>query len=149
MGSLIIEHLPEGSLLGLDTVAIIYFLERHPTYYAKSLEIFRCIEEGRIKAVMSSLVFAELLVPAYRAGKPQEAEKVQQVLTAFPNLEIAPLTPLIAAEAARLRARYGVRTPDAIHLATGIHRQASGFITNDKGLQRVQEELPIWLLEKA
>lgn len=147
MGSLSIEHLPAGSLLGLDTVTIIYFLERHPAYYSTAREIFSCIEESRFAAVMSSLVFAELLVPAYRAGKPEEAERVMQILTAFPNLEIAPLTPAIAGEAARLRARYGVRTPDAIHLATAIDRKAAGFITNDIGLQRLQDELTIWMLK--
>lgn len=33
MGSLNLKTLPDGNLLALDTVTIIYFLERHPTYF--------------------------------------------------------------------------------------------------------------------
>ena len=98
---------------------------------------------------MSSLVFAELLVPAYRAGRPEEAERVREILTSFPNLEIVPLTPAIASSAARLRAQFGVRTPDAIHLATAICHQAAGFITKYKGFQRMESELNIWMMDGA
>jgi uncharacterized protein len=146
MGSLNINDLPGGRTLSLDTVTLVYFLERHPAFYPTVREIFRKIEENSFKAVISSLVFAELLVPAYRLDKPEEATRLLQVLTNFPNLEIVPLTTAIAAEAARLRAVYGLRTPDAIHLATAIERGAAGFITNDKNLQRLQGELPVWMI---
>jgi predicted nucleic acid-binding protein len=146
MGPLNIDDLPPGCLLALDTVSLVYFLERHPVFYPVVREYFRRIEENVFSAVMSSLVFAELLVPAYKAGKKQEAKRLQQVLTNFPNLEIVPLTSTIAAEAARLRAGYSIRTPDAIHLATAIERNAAGFVTNDKNLQRLQDELPIWMI---
>jgi predicted nucleic acid-binding protein len=141
-----ITDLPEGSILGLDTVTLIYFLEKHPTWFSLVRELFQAIENNRFSAVISTLVFAELLVPAYRAGKPEEASKLQHILSHFPNLEIAPLTPTISAEAARLRARYALRTPDAIHLATAIDSGVRGFITNDNDLQRLQAELPVWIL---
>jgi predicted nucleic acid-binding protein len=48
------------------------------------------------------------------------------------SLEIADL-------GARLRARYGLKTPDAIILATAIHSRATGFIGNDLRLSRVTE----------
>jgi uncharacterized protein len=146
VGPLKITDLPEGSILGLDTVTLIYFLERHPTWFSLVRELFQAIENNRFSAVISSLVFAELLVPAYRADKPDEAARLQHILSHFPNLEIVSLSPSIAAEAARLRARYALRTPDAIHLATAIDRGAEGFITNDKDLRRLQAELPVWIL---
>jgi predicted nucleic acid-binding protein len=72
--------------------------------------------------------------------------RLQKVLTNFPHLEIIPLSTAIASDAARLRADHGIRTPDAIHLATAIDHGAAGFITNDIKLQRLQDELPIWLI---
>ncbi|MBE0597416.1 MAG: PIN domain-containing protein [Desulfuromonadales bacterium] len=62
------------------------------------------------------------------ADQPDEAARVQHILSHFPHLAIVPLSPAIAAEADRLRARYTLRTPDAIHLATamtsgGLHHQ--------------------------
>jgi predicted nucleic acid-binding protein len=41
---------------------------------------------------------------------------------------------IIADEAAQLRARHGLRTPDAIQLATAIRSGASSFLTNDSRL---------------
>jgi predicted nucleic acid-binding protein len=41
---------------------------------------------------------------------------------------------VIAEEAARLRANYSLRTPDAIQLATAIRSGASFFLTNDSKL---------------
>jgi hypothetical protein len=55
---------------------------------------------------MSSLVFAELLVPAYREKDPKRAEDLIRILTDFPNLEVVNLSPEISDEAARLRAFY-------------------------------------------
>ncbi len=146
MGPLNIGDLPRGQIFGLDTVTLIYFLERHQTFYPVVRQLFECIEANHFSAVISTLVFAELLVPAYRAEKPGDAARLQQTLTNFPHLEIIPLTSSIAAEAARLRAQFGIRTPDAIHLATAMDRGAAGFITNDKGLKSIQTGLPVWMI---
>ncbi len=40
---------------------------------------------------------------------------------------------------ARLRAKYLIRTPDSIQLATGIIHGAKYFITNDIALKKVKE----------
>ena len=126
-----------GGLYALDTVTLIYYLERHPVYYAAARILFEKIECGDISAVISSLVFAELLVPPYRAGKPQLAEKITHILSHYPNLTVIPLSSEIAAAAAQLRAKHQLRTPDAIHLATARHAGARGFITNDKELKKI------------
>jgi predicted nucleic acid-binding protein len=46
----------------------------------------------------------------------------------------------IAREAARLRASYGIRVPDALLLATALLEQAQAFITNDTGPRRLTAE---------
>jgi predicted nucleic acid-binding protein len=50
-----------------------------------------------------------------------------------------PLTLNLADQAADLRARYRLSTPDAIQLASAIARNATRFYGNDRGLQRVSE----------
>ena len=147
MGKLNPDALKKGALVALDTVTLIYFLERHPVHYPTVRQLFRQIETGRVSAVMASLVFAELLVPAYRGGEVETVERLVRTLSNFPHLKIIPLTTEIAADAARLRARYGIRTPDAIHAATALAGGAEGIITNDQGLVRLEPELKIWLLE--
>ncbi|MCF6267925.1 MAG: hypothetical protein L3J57_15515 [Desulfuromusa sp.] len=69
MESLDPSQLPESQCYTLDTVTIIYFLERHPHYYQRAKEIFSKIEVGEISVIMSTLVFTELLIPASPACK--------------------------------------------------------------------------------
>ena len=148
MGLLKPSALKPGSTFALDTVVFVYFLELHPTYYTTVKKIFCRIETGKLKAVMSSLVFAELLVPAYKANDRSRAQTLIRVLTNFPNLQVIPLSPEISAEAARLRAIFNIRTPDAIHAATALEAKADGIITNDKGFLRLSNELDILMLDK-
>ncbi len=147
MGPLNWTAIPDGSVVALDTVVLVYFLERHPRFYPLARAVFSRIEEGRLSAVMSSLVLTELLVPAYREAQPSTAERLLAVLQSFPHLKMIPLSCEIAALAARVRACHGLRTPDAIHVATALHEQCSGLVTNDHALLRVQGELTIWIAE--
>ncbi len=39
--------------------------------------------------------------------------------------------------AARMRALYGLKTPDALQAATAVRSGATAFITNDAGLKRM------------
>ena len=140
--------IPKGSRVLVDTVALIYFLEENERYSKKAEAVFARIESGELQGVMASLVFAELLVPLYRSGNPQAAAGLTNRLINFRNLEVITLTTEISREAARLRADYGLRTPDAIHGATAIINQATGILTNDKRLKALtQEGLSIWLFD--
>lgn len=140
--------IPKGSRVLLDTVALIYFLEENERYSKSAEKIFSRIESGQLQGVMASLVFAELLVPLYRSGDPQAATGLSNRLRNFRNLEVIPLTTEISMGAARLRADYGLRTPDAIHAATAISTQSTGILTNDKRLKVLsQEGLSIWLFD--
>jgi len=143
VGPLSPEDLREGSTVALDTVALIYFLEHHPLHFDTARRILLRIEEGTIGGVVSALVFAELLVPAYRAGDRQRAGSALRLLASFPNLKAFDVTTEIAAEAARLRARYGLRTPDAIHAATALLAGADTIVSNDRDLRKVSPEITV------
>lgn len=53
----------------------------------------------------------------------------------------------IANQAARLRASYNLRLPDALQVATAVYAGCDAFLTNDRQLQRVQE-LQVIVLEE-
>ena len=140
------EKLPGERTYALDTVTLIYFLERHADFYPRAKALFLRIEAGEISAIISSLVFAELLVPAFRVGKQQQARKIVRILSNFPNLTVIPLTTTISTAAARLRANHGLRTPDAIHAATALESDATGFLTNDKSFLKIATgDFGVWL----
>ena len=79
----------------------------------------------------------ELLVPAYRGAGEAQVDEFYGLLVAYPNLHwIAPN--LEAADiAARIRARYGLRTPDALQAATAVQAQATGLVTNGAIFERL------------
>lgn len=140
--------IPNGSRVLLDTVALIYFLETNERYSIIAEEIFHRIETGELQGIMANLVFAELLVPLYRSGDSKAATGLANRLINFRNLEVVALTTEISMEAARLRAEYGLRTPDAIHGASAIVTRATGVLTNDKQLKILAREgLSIWLFD--
>jgi predicted nucleic acid-binding protein len=110
----------------------IYFVKQHPIYFPAVKKLLHRTEAGELTAVMSSLVFAELLVPAYRAGEIERAETLIRLLMEFPHLQISSRSPEISVEAARLRASCGMRTPDASHAATALKTGANAIVSNDK-----------------
>jgi predicted nucleic acid-binding protein len=102
--------------------------------------------ERQGRAVTSTITMTELLVHPYRESDIDRVNSIYALTSTFPNLSWVPVTLALADNAARLRAKYSLRTPDAIHLATAIAGSATGFIGNDHVFQRVTE-LEILLLD--
>lgn len=65
----------------------------------------------------------------------------------FPHLSVIPVTDEIAERAAFLRARYNLKTPDAVQLATTLVSGSRFFLTNDADLPSV-EGIQILILER-
>lgn len=59
------------------------------------------------------------------------------ILLQAAHITIVPVSEDIAEEAAQLRARHGLRTPDAIQMATAIRSGAASFLTNDARLPKI------------
>jgi predicted nucleic acid-binding protein len=123
--------------IALDTSIFIYQLDVNPSYFPLTDAVFAWLEEN--SAVTSTLSMTELLVPAYRIGDQRLMKTYYGLLKTYPNLTwIAPELD-VAAVAARLRADYRLKTPDAIQAATAVYAKASAFMTNDPVFQRVRE----------
>jgi predicted nucleic acid-binding protein len=61
------------------------------------------------------------------------------LLSTYPHLEWIAATLDVADSAARLRAQYNLKTPDAIQAATALTSKATGLISNDPAFARVAE----------
>jgi predicted nucleic acid-binding protein len=92
---------------------------------------------GDVQVVTSTLTLSEVLVHPYRDGNRTLADRYFQILLQARNLKTIALSPEIAAEAARLRADYRLKTPDAIQLATAKEAGATAFLTNDAVLAAI------------
>lgn len=96
--------------------------------------------QGRLELVASVLAFAECAVKPYQEGNWAALDQIK-LMFQMPNLTIYPVDDRVAEEAARLRAVYNFKMPDAIHLATAIIHQAEVFLTNDHRLTSIKEIL--------
>jgi predicted nucleic acid-binding protein len=125
--------------IALDTSIFIYQLEANPRYLALADAVFSWVERAGHEAVTSTITMTELLVPSYRDNDEHRVDEFYGLLSTYPNLRwIAP--DLETADlAARLRAVYRLRTPDALQAATGIRATATAFITNDPVFARIDE----------
>lgn len=119
----------------LDSAPLIYLIE-DVAPYALALET-RLAAPGIIQ-VCSDLTRMECRVKPMRDGE-------DALLAAFDGYfsnvvaEVIPLSRQIIDQATALRAHYGFRTPDAIHLAASIGSGCDLFLTNDYSLVRCTE----------
>jgi predicted nucleic acid-binding protein len=126
-----------GSVVGLDSAPLIYFVELHPAYLPLVDPFFAAIESGNIQAVTSSLTLTEVLVHPLRRGNAALARQYSEILLTSSNLLTVPVSTDVAAEGARIRALHGLRTPDALQLAAATLGHASAFLTNDRSFDRI------------
>lgn len=125
--------------IALDTSIFIYELEANARYLGLTDAVFSWVEQAAHEAVTSTITMTELLVPSYREKDENRVDAFYGLLSTYPNLQwIAP--DLETADlAAKLRAQYHLRTPDALQAATAIHTHATGLITNDPVFARIHE----------
>jgi len=126
-------------LVVLDTSVWIYHFEGSAAYGRAADSVLEAVTEGKIEAVASELVLLELLVAPLKTGAQDVADEIELTLLHFPNLQLAPVTRAVLVRAAEIRARYGLRTPDAIMLATAVESGATLAVTNDNAWQKMKE----------
>ncbi|MGO9837276.1 MAG: type II toxin-antitoxin system VapC family toxin [Polyangiaceae bacterium] len=118
-------------LIALDTSAFIYLIEGHPTFFAAVEPIFQAVDAGTVQAVTSVLTLLEVLVKPLEANALALADDFRAAVSASAALRVIDFDRSVAEHAAGIRAAYGYRTPDAIHLATAQLAGADAFVTND------------------
>ena len=126
-------------LIALDTSVWIYHFEGSPAYGRAADSVLEAISQGQIEAVASELVLLELLVAPLKKGAQDVADEIEMTLLHFPHLQLAPVTRAVLLRAAEIRARYGLRTPDAVMVATAIESGATLSVTNDSAWRKVRE----------
>ena len=133
--------------LGVDSAPVIYLIEQHPRYHPLVREVFGRLGGGRLEGITSVVTLGEVLVQPLRHGDVRLAQRYRDVLLQSAGFRTRPLGAIAAERAAELRARYGVRLPDALQLAVALLEGCQAFLTNDHQLKRVAE-LPVLVLDE-
>jgi predicted nucleic acid-binding protein len=123
--------------IAIDTAIFIYLIEEHPDFLALVAPIFEETARGARQVVTSAVTLLEVLVVPYRAGDLVLAERYEALLTRSRGLRLVELDRPQLRAAAQLRARYPLRTPDALQLAAALSHDCAAFLTNDRELPEV------------
>ncbi len=135
----IVKILKGITSIAIDTSPFIYYIEEHKDYIETIEPLFALISEGHFIAHTSLITLIEVLTKPMEVKDESLAEKYETLLTNSDNLILTDIDKNIAVESARLRAKYNIKTPDAIQITTGIINGAKAFVTNDDHLKKVKD----------
>jgi predicted nucleic acid-binding protein len=121
--------------LYLDAAAIIYAVEGAPAL--QGLVAGRITETVAADGLLltSRLSRLETRVRPLREGRTDLLARYDEFFTRR-NVAMIELSAAVVERATGLRARYGFKTPDALHLASAIDAGAEEFLTGDSELAR-------------
>jgi predicted nucleic acid-binding protein len=118
-------------LIFLDTAPVIYYMERHPTFFPLVQPIFESLSDGDLQAVTSPITLAECSIVPYRQGLLELQQDFADALVRNESVIFRITDELIAIEAVKMRVKYRLKLPDAIQIATAIVSNCDAFLTND------------------
>ena len=125
--------------LYVDSAPLIYFVEEHPAYLEKMREIVRIIDQTSLVAYSSVLTLTEVMVMPLKQRNPRLVQAYREILLASDDYELVVVSPEIADKAADIRARYGLGTPDSLHVASAVTTGCDAMLTNDRDMKRIKE----------
>jgi len=102
----LLDDIPAGAVIGLDTAPLIYYLEGHPDWGPLVRPLFDTrIIPGTNVAVTATITLAEVLVKPLRSGRADLVASYRTFLTGTPHLSLAAITSGVAEQGADFRAR--------------------------------------------
>lgn len=136
------QNLAQYTTISFDTMVVIYFLERNAFYFPLVSELFQRAEQEQNSFSASIMIYLEVMTGVYKRGHSNEIEKTKQFFAYYGTIAYQPINCDVADTAAHLRVAYGLKTPDAIILATALVYKANALITNDASMKKISV-LPI------
>jgi len=124
-----------GVTLALDSNICIDALDANQSGSTAAQKVLLAVRAGRADAILSALVFGEVL---HVEDKDKQPPDMFSFVAALHHVVVQAATASICSYAGELRRQHGaaLRLPDAIHLATAIQAGADCLITNDKKLTK-------------
>ncbi|MFN8474421.1 MAG: type II toxin-antitoxin system VapC family toxin [Anaerolineae bacterium] len=131
----------------LDTAPVIYYVEGHPSYAARTDVIFERLDRGEFRAVTSPITLAECLIIPYRANLLNLVDDFIDLIVDGSSTTFVSIDQSVGHRAAELRARYNLSLTDALQIATALGAGCEALLTNDSALRRV-DELRVLVLDE-
>jgi predicted nucleic acid-binding protein len=129
----------DGRLVYFDANIFIYVLEGFPAFQSQLTDIRDGVRAGSFEVVTSELTLCEVLVAPFRKDDASKVAAYVDFLEKSRAVSLLPTTRSIYKRAALIRASVGLKTADAIHVASAMDAGCTAFLTNDRGLRTPQK----------
>lgn len=123
-----------GHKVYFDTNVFVYVLNGAPGLAQTSVAWLDACMRGDLIGITGDLTLAELLVQPLRLNDAGAAAAVREMLLESGAVSLVAHDRACFERAAWLRARHGLKMPDALHLATAQGAGAACLVTNDHRL---------------
>lgn len=120
--------------VAVDTAIFICLLEEHSVYLGAVRPLFLAATRGELQVITSAVTLLEVLVVPYRAGDVALGAQYEALLAGSRGVRLVDTDRTQLRAAAQLRARYRMRTPDALQLAAALTFRCTAFVTNDRDI---------------
>ena len=122
-------------LIYCDSVILIYWLDQVGPFHLRAENRMQILRNAGDRIAISDLTRLECRVGALKRKDPVALAAFDSFF-ARPEVQIVPLTAAVFDRAAHLRADFGFRTPDALHLAAALEAACDRLLTNDTRLSK-------------
>lgn len=123
-------------MIYLDSCLVIYLVQQHPLWWRRVDQAIAALASKQF--AISSLVVGECLVLPFKTNDQALQRSFEGAFARFVRLD---MPEAVYVEAARLRARFSIKLPDALHLACAQHHACSALWTADNRLGAAGGEL--------
>lgn len=126
----------------LDSSTLIAFHSAHERAHPLAHHLLTRIQEpsDSLRGYYSAMSAAELLVRPIKTGE-REFTYMHTFLSTFPHLTLLPMDLIVAMQTATVRATTGIRTPDAVIIASALLAGCEAIVGNDQQWVRTLQSL--------
>ena len=126
-----IEAISGVGRLYVDANILIYLFEENAAFYENVAAAFGLAQQLGTKILTCEITVTECLNGAYRIKNLELAKLYLDMLGDQNFITLIPIHLATCIGAARLSAGQGLKTIDALHLASSIAGECDAFLTND------------------
>ena len=138
-----------GSRVYLDTNLYIYLFEGVEPYRQLMAELSAEMERRDIAVIASELIFTELLPRPVRDGRRDLVADYLALVQQTPRITLVPVDRRVILRSVHLRADFGLRSMDALHVGTALVHGCETFLTHDERLRAGRQIRVMTLRELA
>jgi predicted nucleic acid-binding protein len=124
-----------GRRVYVDTNIIIYMLEGYVAHATALDDIKDSIATGECVFITGDVTLCEALVVPFRENRTDLIALYRRFLEDSGVFQLVATTRDIYVRASFYRAEFGLKTPDAIHVASAVDAGCDAFLTNDRPLR--------------